>query len=174
MKPKTLITKKTGSLLVALLLCLMACDKQGPMGPEGPPGPDGPDGDNGGGGTGVATNITTFISAQGTNFEWEGIDGWGGYGVARLKGGSRKLPDSLAEAIDQGAALVYFISSEYDQWRLPFLTGHDKEEIYDCAFEGTSFNIEAKSKSDDPGYTPARLKIVIAAPTEVHTLKLTN
>lgn len=170
MIPSNFIAKKTGNLLMAALLLLAACNKQGPMGPEGPQGPDGPPGADGNGG-GSATNIRTFISESGSNFSWKGIDGWGGYGVFVLENVAG-LPADMADEMDQGAPTVYFISSEDDHWRLPFLTDYGKYEIFDCSFNGTNLSIGCKTKDNEPGYQAAKLKVVVAAPTEVHTLKL--
>jgi hypothetical protein len=173
----------TGGLLMLLLLLFMACKREGPMGPEGAQGPDGEDATgSGGGGTG-GSNLMNFHTPANARFKWEGLDGWHGYEVYKLDitNGSLKLPDKVKGAIDSGFALVYLVGIENDYYRLPLVTDINKQQIYDYSFVGKELTIMAKTKdaangaSTEPSYYNLKgIKIVMAPPTEVHTLKLTD
>jgi hypothetical protein len=121
MKTHSLL-RTTGSLLLALLLLLAACKRQGPMGPEGPQGPDGQDAAGGGGGGG----ITTYFTKDDDKIEWEGIDGWQGYGVYNLNINQydwknfMPLPETAASQIDAGGLVVVSLLMD-DEWHaLPY------------------------------------------------------
>lgn len=170
----TTTNKKTGSLLVAMLLLLMACDKQGPMGPEGPPGPDGQNASAGRG------SFTTYLSEEGHTLKWTGIDGWGGYAVADLAGGLY-LPDSAASMIENGGIILVYLKMNGAWRRLPFSDGFNDEGEYNYYVnymysDGTiSCYIRAKDVNNDEEletYNVERAKIVVAPATSVVPLKL--
>lgn len=167
----------TGYLFLFIALLFMCCEREGPMGPEGPQGPDGPPGEDGGGGGG--SNVTTFVTSPGANIRWEGIDGWGGYGVYELKGAFISIPESYKKAIEEGLAVVYMGGPENDWYKLPWTWGQQKNHIYDCLFSGTEIFIYAKIKDDPNGEDNEpiqinKVKVVIAPASKVYTLSLTN
>lgn len=167
----------TGLLLIFIAFLFMSCEREGPMGPEGPQGADGTPGEDAGGGGG--SSITTFVTSPGADIRWEGIDGWGGYGVYELKGVFISIPESYKKAIEEGLAVVYMGGPENDWYKLPWTWGQQKDHIYDCFFEGTSINIYAKIKDgpdgeDNEPVSVNKVKVVVAPASKVYTLSLTN
>jgi hypothetical protein len=169
----TTTNKKTGGLLMAMLLLLMACDKQGPMGPEGPPGPDGQNASTGGG------SFITYLSEEGATWKWMGIDGWGGYAVANLA--EFYLPDSAASKVDNGGVILVYLKMNNAWRRLPFSDGFNDVGEYNYYVnygysEGiVSCYIKAKDADSDEEleiYQVERVKIVVAPATSVVPLKL--
>lgn len=169
----TTTNKRTGSLLVAMLLLLMACDKQGPMGPEGPPGPDGQNASAGGG------SFTSYLSAAGKTLKWRAIDGWGGYAIAELD--EINLPDSAASMVDNGGVILVYLKMNGAWRRVPYNDGFNDSGEYDYYINymykgGTVFLvIRAKGVNSDEELEPynvERLKIVVAPATSIVPLKL--
>jgi hypothetical protein len=174
--------KKTGSLLVALLLLLIACDKQGPMGPEGPPGPDGANSGGGGGG-----GFSTYFVENELEPFWEKIGAWGDHGVYNLAIGPYRwlndmpLPDTAVSTINNGGLILVYLKIG-DTWRsLPFKDGfHNGEGIYDYYFnyevKGGKIAISAKAlddvEVDIDKYAVQRIKIVVAPASTTIPLKL--
>jgi hypothetical protein len=177
MKRLTLITKKTGILLLAALLLLTACDKQGPMGPEGPPGPDGEN--TGGGGS-----FTSYLTDAGTNIAWEESDGWDGYILCGLEVGAKDyiaLPDSAKTQIDQGGAVLVYVQIK-DAWHaLPmkdiFHNPQGNYEFYAdyILADGRLFiacRILDDVETDINEFKVKRVKIVVAPASKTNQLTL--
>lgn len=185
MKPNTMLRKTTGSLLMLLLLLFTACKREGPMGPEGPQGADGEDATGGGGGGGgtSGSNVMSFHTPVNANLKWEVSDGWGGYTVYELNAGRSgiKLPNNTKGIIDSGFVQVYMVGIEDDYYRLPYVTDPGKQEIYEYGFYDNDLKLFAKTKNEErtgeenpPSSNTKAVKVVMAPPTEVHTLKLTD
>jgi hypothetical protein len=182
MKSRTLIMKKTGSLLLILSLAgllLTACDKQGPMGPEGPPGPDG---ENVGGGDGGS--FTSYLTDTDTDIEWEESDGWDGYVLCGLKVGDKDyiaLPDSAKTQIDQGGAVLVYVQIK-DAWHaLPmkeiFHNPQGNYEFYAdyIVAEGRLFiacRILSDVETDINEFQVNRVKIIVAPASKTNQLAL--
>jgi hypothetical protein len=174
---KTFNRNITGLLSIFITLLLLSCEREGPMGPEGPQGPDGPPGEDGGGGGG--SSVITFTTPPSANLDWQGIDGWGGYGVYELENYGLGIPESYKKLIEEGLAVVYVEGPENDWYKLPWTWGEKKDHIYDCFFEGTEVVIYAKIKDDASGadndpIEVNKVKVVIAPASKVYTLSLTN
>ncbi|WEK33426.1 MAG: hypothetical protein P0Y53_13120 [Candidatus Pseudobacter hemicellulosilyticus] len=155
-----------------LLVFLSACSRQGPMGPEGPQGPDGEDAAGGAGGS----NLISYNTPAGASFDWEGIDGWGGYDVYALRAqeGHIQLPEAAAAAADAGFSLLYCTSDEGLVYRLPTLVGLDRSEIYEYSMEGQELTIYAKVREGTSVNYIVQVRVVAAPASETHELSLTN
>ncbi|MBO9564554.1 MAG: hypothetical protein J7621_17370 [Niastella sp.] len=173
---KTFNQRMTGLLFILMALLVISCEREGPMGAEGPQGPDGPPGEDGSGGD---SNITTFVTPPSASLQWQGIDGWDGYGVYELKNYGFGIPEEYKKFIEEGLAVVYIGGPENDWYKLPWTWGEKKDHIYDCYFEGTEVVIYAKIKDDPNGadndpVSVNKVKVVIAPASKVYTLSLTN
>jgi hypothetical protein len=173
--------KRTGSLLVAGLLLLMACDKQGPMGPEGPAGPDGESLSVSGG------NFTTYFVEKELEPHWQAIDGWGDYVVYNLNIGPYRwlndmpLPDSAASAVNNGGLILVYLKIGATWRSLPFKDAFSVSEggyRYNFNYEvkDGKVAITAKLFADVETiideYIVERIKIVVAPASTTIPLKL--
>jgi hypothetical protein len=178
----TTTIRKTGSLLIAMLLLLMACDKQGPMGPEGPPGPDGANAGGAGG-----SSVTTYFVENELEPFWENVDGWGDYEVYNLAIGSYRwpnlmpLPDTAISKVDNGGMILVYLKIDGAWRRLPFKDGfHNGKGNYDYYFnyevDGGKIAINAKVLDDIEvnvdEFTVERVKIVVAPASATVPLNL--
>jgi hypothetical protein len=176
MKPRTFFTKKTGSLLVAAVLLLTACDKTGPMGPEGPKGPDGANASGGGG------SFTTYITDVDATLEWAYSDGWDGYGLGQLEINGKEyltLPDSAVTQINNGAAVLVYAMID-DTWHpLPYKDNYSPgERIYgmyiDYVARGKELTIAFRLHGDLDIriYELDRVKVIVAPASKANQLTL--
>lgn len=169
--------RKAGVLLLAMMMLLLACDKQGPMGPEGPPGPDGQNANSGG------SSFTTYMTADNARIRWRGLDGWGGYLIADLQINEDylQLPDSAISMIEDGGLVLAYVKMNNAWRRLPFKEGLNNETgFYKYYMDYVVFENEvriliraqgANNDDDMQAYPIERVKVVVAPASSVVSLK---